>query len=430
MSQPTSPATRRSTLSVVPPSRPPRTGHIVSLDGLRGIAVAGVLLFHTGHLRGGFLGVDLFFVLSGFLITSLLLREMRGGSISLTGFWARRLRRLFPALAAMLGAVTLTVWGLERAGAAIETDLVRTTLADGFWVQVNLANWHLLAQDAGYWEAFGQARVFSHLWSVAVEEQFYLVWPILLIVALTLVRRRSEGTMQWAVLSVCGVLAAASLALMVLLYDPADSTRVYTGTDTRAFSLLLGAAAATAPLQRCFAALLSVLGRAAGAVLTVLVAALLTPWFLVDGTSSTTLFTGGLFLHALAAAALIGMCAAAHARTGRTPRPLGTVLEAPPLRWLGQISYSLYLWHWPVIVLLPPERASIDGTLHTVVVLGLSVALAAASTHLVENPLRFRAGWTRGRAGALLFVLVSLALLGLWSLLPEPAGPQIDIGNL
>jgi peptidoglycan/LPS O-acetylase OafA/YrhL len=154
-----------------------RKPHLPALDGLRGVAILGVLLFHTGHLSGGFLGVDLFFALSGYLITDLLLREIAAtGGVSLPAFWGRRIRRLMPALAVMLTSVTLLVWAVGP------PDLVRTTLSDGPWVQVDLVNWHLLAESASYWDRSGPTRVFEHLWSIAVEEQFYLVWPVLLLI--------------------------------------------------------------------------------------------------------------------------------------------------------------------------------------------------------------------------------------------------------
>ena len=217
-----------------------RVGRLPALDGLRGVAIVGVLLFHAGHLGGGFLGVDLFFALSGYLITDLLLREIRaGGTVSLTEFWGRRIRRLLPALATVLVVVTLLVWVLG------DDDLRRSALSDGPWVQANLVNWHLLGEQAGYWEGFGAGRVFGHLWSIAVEEQFYLVWPVVLL----LVARRAqrvEARVAW----IAVVVSVASLVLMLLLFDPADTTRVYTGTDTRAFSLMLGALMATGPVRR------------------------------------------------------------------------------------------------------------------------------------------------------------------------------------
>ena len=371
-----------------------------ALDGLRGAAILGVLLFHTGHLPGGFLGVDLFFALSGYLITDLLLREVAAtGTVSLVAFWGRRVRRLLPALAAMLAVVTLVVW------AAGTPDLVRTTLADGPWVALNLVNWHLLAESASYWDRFGPPRVFEHLWSIAVEEQFYLLWPVVVLAA----RHRAA-----TVAVVAGLASVASLGLMIALADPADPTRVYTGTDTRAFSLLLGALVAT-PVVR--AALARVTTPWLAAVLAVGIG---TSWLLVDGVAAPWLFTGGLFAHSLAAAVLIGSCALV------PDGPVAKVLAWRPLRWLGLVSYSLYLWHWPVFALLSPER----GWLRAVAACGVSVGLAALSKYLVEDPIRFRARWARGRRGLLAFVALMAGLAALWLVLPAPAPPAIDITDL
>jgi peptidoglycan/LPS O-acetylase OafA/YrhL len=298
--------------------------HLAALDGLRGVAILGVLLFHTGHLSGGFLGVDLFFALSGYLITDLLLREIAAtGAVSLVAFWGRRIRRLLPALSIMLAGVSLLVRAVGP------PDMVRTMLSDGPWVQVDLINWHLLAESAGYWDRFGPARVFEHLWSIAVEEQFYLVWPVLVLVVARWGRRVES---QVAVVAALG--SIASLSLMIALVSPADPTRVCIGTDTRAFSLLLGALVATRPVRE---ALATTVGRREGGVLAWLVVGIGTGWVLVDGVHSWWLYTGGLFLHSLAGALLVGLCVQA-------PHTLvAGVLARQPLRWLGLISYSVYL---------------------------------------------------------------------------------------
>ncbi|MFJ9908918.1 acyltransferase family protein [Streptomyces sp. NPDC101152] len=398
------------------PTKAPRptTGrkpHLPAVDGLRGAAIVGVLLFHTGHLSGGFLGVDLFFALSGYLITDLLLREIDAtGDVSLIAFWGRRIRRLLPALAAMLVAVTVLVWAVGP------PDMVRTTLADGPWVQVNLVNWHLLAESASYWDRFGSDRVFEHLWSIAVEEQFYVVWPVLLLIIARCGRRVDRRVALTAALA-----SAVSLVLMITLVSSADPTRVYTGSDTRAFSLLVGAVVATRPAR---AALARAVGRSAGAVLALLAAGIGTAWLLVDGVNSLWLFTGGLFAHSLASALLIALCVQA-------PQALvAKVLAWQPLRWLGLVSYSLYLWHWPVVVLLSPQRTGLGGWPLTVVVCAVSLALAALSKYLVEDPVRFRAPWARGRDGLLAFAALMICLAVLWSVLPAPAPPTIDITRL
>lgn len=397
--------------------------HLAALDGLRGVAILGVLLFHTGHLSGGFLGVDLFFALSGYLITDLLLREITStGRVSLVAFWGRRIRRLLPALALMLAVVTLLVRAVGP------PDLVRTTLSDGPWVQLNLINWHLLAESAGYWDRFGADRVFGHLWSIAVEEQFYLVWPVLVLVIARWGRRVAGRVALVAVL-----VSAVSLILMIALADPADPTRVYTGTDTRAFSLLLGAAVATRPVRDALARTVSgradgaparTVGGRAGGVLALLAVGMGAAWSFVDGVTSAWLFTGGLFLHSLAGALLVGLCVQGpHTVVARA-------LSWRPLRWLGLISYSVYLWHWPIIVLLSPERTGLDGWVHTLVVYAASIGLAALSKHLVEDPIRFRARWARGRGGLVAFGALMMGLVVLWLAVPAPAPVTIDITRL
>ncbi len=401
--------------------------HVPALDGLRGLAIGGVLLFHAGILPGGFLGVDLFFVLSGFLITGLLLREAEAGRVSLVGFWGRRLRRLFPAIAVMLTGVTVSVWALQRLGApGVGADLVRTTQSDALWSQLNLVNWHLLAQDASYWDAYGQARVFEHLWSIAVEEQFYLVWPLVVVAVLVAARKRRYA--QSAVLVVAAIGVVVSASAMALLWDPADPTRVYTGTDTRAFSLLLGAVAATEPVRSAIRSLPR-RGESAG----ILMVGILASWVLADGTGSQWLFTGGLLLHASGCALLIGLVAQIEhvgqvAEDGSSNAAI-LVLDARPLRWLGGVSYSLYLWHWPLIVLLPALTGA-DTLAVKLAAIGIALLLATASTHLIEAPIRFRASWARGRSGASILVLVSAVMLVLWLGLPAPEAPRIDIGEL
>ncbi|WP_368862156.1 acyltransferase family protein [Catenulispora pinistramenti] len=436
--------------------------HLPALDGLRGVAILGVLLFHTGHLGGGFLGVDLFFALSGYLITDLLLREVGGsGSVSLVGFWGRRIRRLVPALAVMLVVVTVVVWGFGA------PDLVRSTLSDGPWTQADLVNWHLLAESASYWDSHDAPRVFEHLWSIAVEEQFYVVWPVVVLLMAGWARRtglraKRQGERQvelrdkrveqsndqrverqdkrrveqsdeqpverqierrvesWVAASAL-VISLLSLVLMIALVDPNDPTRVYTGTDTRAFSLLLGALVATRPVRE---ALGRVVGRRGGAVAGVLVVGIAVAWSVADGTGSHWLYVGGLFGHSLAAALLIGLCVQVPGSV------VARVLGWLPLRWVGQISYSLYLWHWPVFVFLSPQRLHVAGWTWIAVVCAVSIGSAAASKYLVEDPIRFRAGWARGRGGLVAFVVLMVGMAVLWWALPAPATPAIDITRL
>jgi peptidoglycan/LPS O-acetylase OafA/YrhL len=389
------------------------------------VAVAGVLFFHAGQFGGGFLGVDLFFVLSGFLITGLLLKEVTvHGRLDLVAFWGRRVRRLLPALAVAVAGTVLLVWAF---GTATQLRFARE---DAPWVLGNLANWHFIADRIGYWDSAG-TRVFSHLWSVAVEEQFYLVWPLVLGLAACGPRfLRRAGARRRArvphtahaahrrVALVAAVGAVLSLVLMIVSAGPVDTTRVYEGTDTRAFSLLLGALMATEPAAGLLARLSD---RVTGCLALALACGIGTYWVLADGQKSAFLFQGGLFLHALAAALLIGCLA-------RVPdSPVGRVLGCAPLRLLGTVSYSLYLWHWPIYALLSEERLGLSGWSRTAVVVAVSVVAAVLSTHLVENPVRFRARWAHGRTGALALVAVLVALAGLLLAVPVP---QAGVGSV
>ncbi|MEG8275254.1 acyltransferase family protein [Streptomyces sp. AHA2] len=394
---------------------PVRRHHVAALDGLRGLAVLGVLLFHAGHFGGGFLGVDLFFVLSGFLITGLLLKEARThrGRIDLAAFWGRRARRLVPALALMVAGTLLLVRAFST------PPVVRQALDDTPWVAANLVNWHFIADRVGYWQS-SDTQVFSHLWSIAVEEQFYLLWPLLITL---LARGGTTGTSDRRVAITAATGAVLSLLAMVALVDPVDTTRVYEGTDTRAFSLLLGSLMATEPARRL---LNRVSERATAWWSAVLATAITAYWITADGQTFPGLFHGGLFLHALTAALLIALVA-------RSPHtPVGRALAAPPLRALGTLSYSLYLWHWPIYLLLDEDRLDLTGWSRTAVLLTVSLATARLSKTLVEDPVRFHARWAYGRTGAAALCITLVVLAALWALIPrpDPGAGSVDVTRL
>ncbi len=378
--------------------------HVPALDGLRAFAVVAVLLFHGGYLEGGFLGVDLFFALSGFLITSLLIRDAGGGGIGLTTFWGRRFRRLLPAAFTMIAVVAL--WALLF-GSAADLDGVRS---DGPWAVLYMANWHLIADSGGYWASFTQPSMFDHLWSLAIEEQFYVVWPLAVLVVWRLATRPHVAL---AVLCVVGALA--SFVAMLALADGGDPTRVYMGTDTRAASLLVGALAASDPIRNAVRRLVAWLGRRFDIVVGVLGAGIVASWVLIDGASSDELYRGGLLAHSTACAVLVVLVASVPTVTWSTK-----LLGLRPLVWIGMLSYGLYLWHWPIYVVVTPERMGFDGIGLLAIRIGLSFAAAMLSYRLVENPIRFRAAWARGRRGVAVLVAAVVGLLAFLLLLPEP----------
>jgi peptidoglycan/LPS O-acetylase OafA/YrhL len=366
----------------------------LGLDGLRGLAVAAVVVFHLDRLQGGFLGVDLFFVLSGFLITSLLLREVRAtGSLGLGGFWARRARRLLPALAVVLVgiAVLLLVFTSEGVRAGFRGETLATL---GY-----VANWQRVFSEVGYWDMFEQASPFDHMWSLAIEEQFYVLWPL---VVVALAHLAGPSRLAKAVLVVGVVGAGLSLAAMAVAYDPIDTNWAYFSTPTRLGPTLLGAALAAATVGR---------PRregppGAGLDLAALLGLAVMGWLIVDVDGlGPRYYQGGLLLFSLAAVVVV------RAVTGGPPGHVGRALAVAPLRALGIISYGVYLWHWPVIVYATPERIGIDGLGLDAVRVGATLAAATASYYVVERPVR-RGLFPRRRmvpvaAGALVVTLTA-----------------------
>jgi peptidoglycan/LPS O-acetylase OafA/YrhL len=340
------------------------------LDGLRALAVAGVVLYHAGvsWMPGGFLGVDVFFVLSGYLITSLLLAERRReGSVGFKAFWLRRARRLLPA-------VLLVVFVCLR------------TRGDALASLVYLTNWHLIAASHSYFNAFGRPSLLQHLWSLAVEEQFYLFWPLILLGSLKLVGRRYT-----VLLTV--VLALSSTALMWGLYNPnQDPSRVYYGTDTRASTLLVGALLAFAwPLGGFRDEISRRAARVLDGVGCVALAGVLA-FFVRVQDYDPWLYRGGFLLIALCTAVLIAVVV-------HPASALGRALGTRTLRWIGVRSYGIYLWHWPVMML---TRPGIDvpwrGTGVILAQIALTIALAALSYRYVEMPVRSGSAQRRLRA--------------------------------
>jgi peptidoglycan/LPS O-acetylase OafA/YrhL len=415
------------------------------LDGLRAFAVIAVLLYHAdlAWIPGGFLGVEVFFDISGYLITALLLAEWRQrGRIDLKTFWLRRARRLLPALYVLL-VVTLAFAVVFLPGE------VAGLRGDVFAAFGYVTNWYLIFGQESYFEAVGRPSLLQHLWSLAVEEQFYLIWPPILVLGLCIgaTRLRSRRVLRVALFG-----AGASAVAMALLYAPGvDPSRIYYGTDTRATGLLCGAALAflwspgekyrpsearhrrlqlagrgrfrrrwgwTVPL------LLDILGFAALGSLV---------WFCLNlGEFQPFLYMGGFALVGLATTATI--MAVVHPYTLIGARLLGW----SPLRWIGVRSYGIYLWHWPVFMVTRPELdVPFDGLSLLALRLAATVILADLSYRYVETPIRRGAlgrAWmtlreARGQqgrrlrlqwAGALVPIVASCALLGVAVAQAEP----------
>ena len=374
--------------------------HLPGLDGLRALAVIGVLAFHDDRLTGGFLGVDLFFAVSGFLITTLLIDELqRTNTIDLIGFWGRRLRRLLPAVMVLLVVVVIFFRLFADTGQWI---IARN---DAPWAQFYVANWHQISSGAGYWDAFAAPSAFEHLWSLAIEEQFYVVWPLLVIGAWRIGRTRALGALT-------GIGIIASFVAMLTIYDGGDPTRVYMGTDTRAFSLLCGAFVALPAIRHAITAGMQKFRSAASGLTVALIVAIGFMWFTVSG-QSEWLFRGGLLAHSIASALLAVLIASSSSK-------LSVVFSWRPLAYIGRLSYALYLWHWPVFIFCTSERLDVDGLTLTAIRMAITLALSIASYLLLEQPIRHKAKWAHGSQGRQAFVATTLAAIVIWFVITTP----------
>ncbi|MFC4812590.1 acyltransferase family protein [Paenibacillus sp. GCM10023250] len=347
--------------------------YMPGLDGLRAIAVIAVIAYHLNLPRvpGGLLGVGIFFVLSGYLITDILLKQhAKAGRLDLRDFWLRRARRLLPAMLIMLALVSGWLLIADPARLAAMKGEVASAL-------LYYSNWRLIFHDVSYFESFGPPSPLGHLWSLAVEEQFYLVWPLALVFLVGALKTR--GRLLLAILAG----AAASAGLMALLYVPGlDPSRVYYGTDTRAFGLLIGAALAVVwpswklresiSLRRKLA--VDALGAAGLAAVALMIATV--------GEYDAFLYQGGMVVFSLASAAVVA--AMAHPASG-----LARAVGNKALLWLGARSYGIYLYHYPVIALsTPAAQVEEFHPLRAALQVLASVALAELSWRWVEEPIR------------------------------------------
>jgi peptidoglycan/LPS O-acetylase OafA/YrhL len=393
-----------------------RFPYMPGIDAMRALAVLAVFGYHAGldWLPGGFLGVDVFFVISGYLITSLLLREFRGtGRLQVGRFWLRRARRLLPAVGVLI-AVAMIV------SAIASPDEIGRIRGDALASLFYFANWHFIFDGASYFESFGRPSLFTHLWSLSVEEQFYLFWPLIFAAGMKLLGR---GRLLLGVL----LGAAGSVVLAWILFDPGhDASRIYYGTDTHAVGLLAGVALALVwspvelrlPHHRA--------GPLVGPILDALgVIALgyLILSFVHVHDYDLALWHGGYAWIALATAVLLA--ALAHPATR-----LGTILGRPALLWLGLRSYSFYLWHWPLLAM---TRPGVDIDLPRGILIPLQLiaclVLADLSYRFVELPFNGKAklprlpeGWLRVARPALLAGVLGVILVVGWSGIVKAGG--------
>jgi len=373
----------------------PHLGRIPALDGIRALGIVLVLFFHGGFswAGGGFFGVDVFFVLSGFLITGLLVSEYRqNAGIGLARFWGHRVRRLVPALLVML--VGIALYGAFLA----PSDTLAQLRGDALATLVYVNNWHQVTGGQGYFAALNTPRPLLHTWSLSIEEQFYLVWPLVVLGVL----RWSRSLRTLLVVTVAGAVASA-VAMAMVFGDGSGESRAYYGTDTRAQALLIGAALAivlahplprrrggpvpTTTLVRTFtlspAARAGLVAAGGLGLATVLVLSI------VDGSATAWIYRGGFTVVALATAAVIACVALVPAS------PWASLLSLRPVRYVGAISYGLYLFHWPIFVVVDHARTGLDGWALFALRVGLSFAVAAASFHFLEMPVRrgVLSGW-------------------------------------
>jgi peptidoglycan/LPS O-acetylase OafA/YrhL len=360
--------------------------HLPALDGIRAVAVIAVLAFHGGiaAVSGGFLGVDAFFVLSGYLITALLLSEWArtDGRIDLAAFWGRRTRRLLPALLLVVAVVAVVGQDL------LPPEEARQLRGDGLAALFYVANWRMILGGGDYFAQTAAPSPLQHTWSLGIEEQFYLLWPLVLCALLW--RRRDRAALRW-LLVVCAVGVAASTLALAATYVPEAPGRAYYGTDTRGGAILVGAGLAVllqlrggrhvGPPRRWPQ---SLLGAAAALAMLAL------GWSAtrVSGTD-TALFRGGMLALSLATAVVIAHVVLVP--TGWSAR----LLSLPPFPALGRISYGVYLWHWPVFIAANADRTGLAGLELFAVRCLLTLALAYLSYVLVERPVQLRLRFRR-----------------------------------
>ena len=391
--------------------------YLPGLDGLRGVAVAAVLLFHADleWAAGGHLGVSTFFTLSGFLITGLLLLERDvTGRISLGGFWARRARRLVPAMLLAFGLIAVVVALIDE---PLPSGLIGDAIGSATWS----ANWRFIVDERSYGDLFASPSPFQHFWSLAVEEQFYVAFPLLVT---GISAARSGVQRRWILGAVLVVAVVASSVQLAVLHDGGDAVaRAYYGTDARVAEILTGALLAVVLVAPSGLRQLSSAGRAAVGTLGLGGLAGLALAYVQLGDRDPALYRGGFLAVALCSASVIAAACDGESLVGRA-------LASEPLVWLGKISYGVYLFHWPIYIFLDEDTTELSGLNLFVVRAMVTLALAGVSYALVESPIRHgrwnprvaQLGWLNGAVAGV--ALVALASGQLPSVPDEVAADQ------
>jgi peptidoglycan/LPS O-acetylase OafA/YrhL len=350
------------------------TEYLPGLDGIRAIAVAAVVGYHLGApwLPGGLLGVGVFFTLSGYLITTILISTWdRSGNLDLRNFWVRRARRLLPALIMVLIVVLV-------ATPVLDNDVLPERGREALAALFSVGNWTTIASDVSYVQRFsGGPGPLDHLWSLAVEEQFYLLWPLVLLLLFKTLRGRLHR-MTFVTLG----LATMSFLLMLLLAAPGfDNSHAYQGSDARAGGLLIGAALAMVWPPSRPASEASENRRLIVDLIGVAALAIIVAMFVLTNEYSMWLYRGGILLLSLATAVLVGAVV-------QPASVVGPVLGVLPLRWIGERSYGIYLWHLPVVAFMPQAVLATSPLVRAGVQLALIILLSALSWAVLEDPIR------------------------------------------
>ena len=356
-----------------------KSKYLPSIDSLRALAVLAVIIYHVdvNYLPGGFLGVDLFFVLSGYLISSLIIKEYKKtGSVNLYNFYIRRARRLLPAVYFMItiGLVVMVLFNEV---------LLRKSHLDAIFGYIYSSNWWYIFHKLDYFDSFGAQSPFKHLWSLAIEEQFYMIFPLLFLLV-NRKKKSKDGTykLNKNFLYVILGLILVSLIAHILLFDINNISRIYFGTDTRAFSLLVGVVGAILyPMERLHAKVTLQQNMVYSVVSLVSIATLITV-MIYTSEYNTLLYRGGFLLVAILGLIVI-------ISSGKQHTLMSRLLSFKPVVFIGKISYSLYLWHFPVLVLTTPVSEIGNPNIFFVILrIVLTFAVAIVSYVFVETPIR------------------------------------------